>query len=107
MVDRLVGLQAQEPRDPYLALWSRIVDFDPAGLDDPEPRGIGHVLVDGQVRATWWRTKHGREGPTEISIRHDGLPKRHLAAVEAEAARALPILAQGASDARVIVTRRA
>lgn len=28
-VERLVGLQAQEPPDPYLALWSRLDGFDP------------------------------------------------------------------------------
>src|SRR5262245_28577285 len=27
-VEHLVGLQAQVPRDPYLALWSRLADFD-------------------------------------------------------------------------------
>ncbi|GAA3701853.1 winged helix DNA-binding domain-containing protein [Microlunatus aurantiacus] len=32
-VRRLVGLQAQQPAGPYLALWNRIVDFDPAELD--------------------------------------------------------------------------
>ena len=32
MVERLVGLQAQVPRDPYVALWSRIDGFSPAGL---------------------------------------------------------------------------
>jgi hypothetical protein len=32
-VRRLVGVQAQEPASPYLALWNRLVDFDPAELD--------------------------------------------------------------------------
>ncbi|NSC21894.1 winged helix DNA-binding domain-containing protein [Streptomyces albus subsp. chlorinus] len=31
-VEHLVGLQAQAPRPPYFALWSRIADFDPAEL---------------------------------------------------------------------------
>ena len=32
-VRRLVGLQAQQPAAPYLALWNRIAGFDPADLD--------------------------------------------------------------------------
>ena len=32
VVEHLVGLQAQEPADPYLALWDRIAGFDPAEL---------------------------------------------------------------------------
>lgn len=31
-VERLVALQAQVPRDPYVALWSRLEGFDPAVL---------------------------------------------------------------------------
>jgi len=32
MVERLVGMQAQVPENPYVALWSRLADFDPADL---------------------------------------------------------------------------
>jgi DNA glycosylase AlkZ-like len=34
VVEHLVGLQAQEPRDPYVALWTRLEDFDPTELGD-------------------------------------------------------------------------
>jgi hypothetical protein len=33
VIEHLVGLQAQEPRDPYLALWSRLDPFDPAEVE--------------------------------------------------------------------------
>ena len=32
-VNRVVALQAQEPASPYVALWNRLIDFDPAALD--------------------------------------------------------------------------
>jgi hypothetical protein len=32
-VRRVVALQAQQPASPYIALWNRLSDFDPAGLD--------------------------------------------------------------------------
>jgi len=32
VVEHLVGLQAQEPADPYVALWDRIAGFDPTEL---------------------------------------------------------------------------
>jgi len=32
-VRRIVALQAQENASPYLALWNRLADFDPADLD--------------------------------------------------------------------------
>ena len=32
-VRRVVALQAQEPASPYVGLWNRLADFDPAALD--------------------------------------------------------------------------
>ena len=40
-VEHLVGLQAQEPRDPYVGLWSRLDPYDPATL--------GAALLDREV----------------------------------------------------------
>lgn len=31
-LEQLIGLQAQEPKDPYVALWNRLQDFKPASL---------------------------------------------------------------------------
>ena len=45
-VDRLVGLQAQNPLDPYLALWSRLADFDPDVLGRAvEDRRLARIVV--------------------------------------------------------------
>jgi hypothetical protein len=40
-VAHLVGLQAQQPQNPYVALWSRLAGFDPEAL--------GRLLADRQV----------------------------------------------------------
>ena len=48
VVQRLVGMQGQEPKHPYVGLWSRIADFEEAELDRAvEKRDV--------VRATMFR----------------------------------------------------
>ncbi|MGV9709759.1 winged helix DNA-binding domain-containing protein [Gordonia sp. NPDC003424] len=34
VLDRCVGMQAQDPRAPFYGLWSRMADFEPSELDD-------------------------------------------------------------------------
>jgi hypothetical protein len=34
VIEQLVGMQAQIPNDPYFALWTRLVDFNPRELSD-------------------------------------------------------------------------
>ena len=49
MLEHLVGLQAQVPRDPYIGLWSRLRDFKPGDVEQ--------LLLERQaVRMTLLRT---------------------------------------------------
>lgn len=49
MVERLVGMQAQVPGNPYVALWSRLLSFDPLELSEL-------VAGRGAVRAQLMRS---------------------------------------------------
>ncbi|WBC15893.1 winged helix DNA-binding domain-containing protein [Micromonospora sp. WMMA1998] len=65
-VAHLCGLQAQEPQEPYVGLWSRLRDFDPADLSELMVRRrlvrthlmrrTVHLLTAGDVLA--WRSRH-------------------------------------------------
>jgi hypothetical protein len=45
-VHRIVAIQAQEPASPYIALWNRIANFDPADLDKAFAE---HKIVKGTL----------------------------------------------------------
>ena len=49
-VRHIVALQAQEPASPYLALWNRLLDFDPADLD--AAFADGRVVKASLIRLT-------------------------------------------------------
>ena len=54
-VHRVVALQAQAPPSPYIALWDRVADFDPAELDrafadQARREGLAHADRDARGR---------------------------------------------------------
>lgn len=65
-VEHLCGLQAQEPQEPFVGLWSRLRAFDPASLDDLLTgrrvvrthlmRRTVHLMSAADVLA--WRARH-------------------------------------------------
>jgi hypothetical protein len=50
-VERLVGMQAQVPRDPYVALWSRLDRFRPDALAEPiaDRRAVRMTFLRGTL----------------------------------------------------------
>jgi hypothetical protein len=111
MVEHLVGLQAQAPLPPYLALWSRIEGFD--------PHELGRMLLDREaVRMTLMRgTVHLVTVPDALQLRsllqvviartHNGAFGRRMGGAEpAEIEGAVrELLAGGPMTARELATQ--
>ena len=65
-VHRVTALQAQEAASPYLALWNRIVDFDPADLD--------RAFASGTIlKATLMRITLHAVDATDYAAFHDAM----------------------------------
>ncbi|MEV0381258.1 winged helix DNA-binding domain-containing protein [Nonomuraea sp. NPDC050643] len=100
-VAHLCGLQAQEPQEPFVGLWSRLRGFDPAVLSDLlVGRGVVrthlmrrtvHLLTAGDVLA--WRARH------DVMLRQRvlGTYRRELAGVDLDelAAAGRAVMADG------------
>ena len=57
-VRRVVALQAQQPASPYLALWNRILGFDPGELD---AAFAGHRVVRAQLMRITMHAVHAED----------------------------------------------
>ncbi|MFI5665995.1 winged helix DNA-binding domain-containing protein [Streptomyces sp. NPDC051704] len=87
-VAHLGGLQAQEPQEPFVGLWSRLRDFDPADLSDllVRRRVVRTHLMRRTVHlvtaddALAWRARHG----AMLRQRVLGTYRRELAGVDLE-----------------------
>ncbi len=88
LLEHLVGMQAQEPRDPYTALWSRLQGFQPAAL---EQRLIDRSAVRLPVMRTTLHLVTARDAPLLWGVARPGLARvfgstqwgKHLAATAA------------------------
>ncbi|MFF5313352.1 winged helix DNA-binding domain-containing protein [Streptomyces massasporeus] len=114
-VAHLCGLQAQEPQEPFLGLWSRLRAFDPAELSDLLTgrqvvrthlmRRTVHLVTSDDVVA--WRARHDgmlRQRVVGVYRRElDGVDPGELAAAGREVLadgepRSMPELARAVAD---------
>ena len=106
-VHRVVALQAQAPPSPYIALWDRVADFDPAELD----RAFAEQAV---VKASLMRIAMHAVAAADYPMFHEAMQNRLRAArlndarfkvaglSSAEADALIPTVAGYAAEPRTI-----
>ncbi|REE94763.1 winged helix DNA-binding domain-containing protein [Thermomonospora umbrina] len=74
VVAHLCGMQAQEPQEPFIGLWSRLTDFKPGQLDDAL---IGRTVVRTHLMR---RTVHlvAADDALAWRARHDGMLRQRV-----------------------------
>ena len=89
VVEELVGLQAQEPPDPYVALWSRIDGFDPVDARRRDRRsgapsgwvslrGTLHLVTAADARRLVpGPARRARASLPQLAVRQDAGRRRH------------------------------
>ncbi len=109
MLEHLVGMQAQNPLDPYVALWSRLQGFDPAGvarlIEERAAVRIGllrttlHLVTADDALALWpvfadvlrraWRSSPFRKALDGVDVEAVVAAARDSLALEAQTTAAL------------------
>jgi len=112
-VEAIGGLQAQEPASPYIALWARLIDLQPPGLDEALAkrrvvkgtlmRRTLHIVSAGDYRALWSASQAPLTGARRTDRRDVPSPRlvrrlRDFATEFATEPRTLPELRDGLGD---------
>ncbi|SEQ64464.1 Winged helix DNA-binding domain-containing protein [Lentzea xinjiangensis] len=69
-IEHLVGIQAQEPKSPYIGLWSRVRDFRPQELEDllTGRQAVRILLMRGTIHLVSARDALGLRPHTQLKL---------------------------------------
>lgn len=69
-IEHLFGIQAQEPKSPYVALWTRVQDFDPRALEDllTGRQVVRMLLMRGTIHLVSARDALGLRPLTQLKL---------------------------------------